>query len=180
MKIYLIRPWIIGVIIILSIVLPIQIGANMTDMLVNEENGITREFYDSFSAINLIIPLVYLLWILYNALGLYGIEKRKNGSSGILLFSIFWIILFLLMIVNPLLLNDSFLNQSEYFKTISYILIILSLAINLNYIIRKLIKLEKGKNPIFSEYFSLTLYLIFYPIGCWIIQNRIRTLVIEN
>ena len=180
MKIFSIKPWIIGIIIILSIIIPIHLGINMVDSLGKDMNGITLDFYKKYSSISLIIPLFYLIWLLYIAIGIYWIEKIKYGDSKILIFISFWVLLFLSMIVFPLFVKDYeslVLSQSNL---IIKSVIIISLGFNLNYIIRKIIFLESERKPRLTDYFNLILYLLIYPIGCWNIQERMRHLIIEN
>ncbi|MBN1639240.1 MAG: hypothetical protein JW866_09745 [Ignavibacteriales bacterium] len=144
------------------------------------ENGFSAIFFTKYLQIGLIIPSVYLLWLIYVTFGIRYIEKKRHNKTYIIFHLIIWLMLFfiwiLMPIIDPIKSYDD-LTDNDTFFNYSVPILLLVFVILVSY---RLVYLENKDGTKIFDLFRTTICFIFYPFCFWNIQNRIRKLIIEE
>ena len=131
----------------------------------------TSSYSDSFIYSFLTL---YFIWIFYVYLGISVVDKEFNNNR----FSLSFLIVFLISI-SAIIINQIISTTFSISMTL-YVISFVALLYCLNFIIRKIVRLEKNKNAGFVDYLDLGSSLIIYVIGWYDIQRRIRRIILRK
>lgn len=133
------------------------------------------------SVASFLLPNMYLflsnIWIVFYLIWLYAIntslyhnlENNKN-RTWFTIFQVFSILAIVCLLLIPI---STTLNIHRYIKAIIYILSGIGVLFSIGYSAKTLTLSDKNQNSLFLN----LILLWFYPIGLWIIQPKLKTLI---